>query len=96
MKTNEFDAEMNHHVSTTSMRKDDNGAIAQQAVDSDYGRRIEFDHSWTVYHVFSGEPACIDGVVLTGLPRLSATSKMLRLNRETVLRKRRRQSLLSL
>ncbi len=37
------------------------GADAHDGIDCDYGRRIESDRSWTVYHVFSGAPARIDG-----------------------------------
>lgn len=45
-----------------------------------YGRRIETDRSWTVYHVFSGIPAHAGGEVLTGLSRSAATAGMLALN----------------
>ncbi|MFP1633776.1 hypothetical protein ACLB6G_18755 [Zhengella sp. ZM62] len=45
-----------------------------------YGRRIETDRSWTVYHVFSGIPARAGGEILTGLSRSAATAGMLALN----------------
>jgi hypothetical protein len=45
-----------------------------------YGRRIEADRSWTIYHVFTGIPARFGGDAMTGLSRLDATSGMLRLN----------------
>ena len=35
---------------------------------SDYGRRVEGDRSWTVYHVFTGAPANIGGITMTVLP----------------------------
>jgi hypothetical protein len=56
--------------------------------DRQYGRRVEADRSWTVYHVFSGIPAHVDGAVMIGLTRADATRSMLALN----LRNTRRQS----
>lgn len=91
MSSQNSNTELKRHAVAIGNWENDGGAIAQQAVDNDYARRIEFDNSWSVYHVFSGAPACVDDVVLTGLTRSSATEKMLRLNRETVLRKQRRQ-----
>lgn len=50
--------------------------------DHQYGRRVEADRSWTVYHVFTGVPAdCGGGGAMTGLSRTDATDRMLRLNR---------------
>jgi hypothetical protein len=49
--------------------------------DRQYGRRVEADRSWTVYHVFTGIPAYIDGAQLIGLTRMHATESMLDLNR---------------
>lgn len=46
-----------------------------------YGRRIEADRSWTIYHVFTGVPARIDSEVMVGLSRSDATRGMLHLNR---------------
>jgi len=56
--------------------------------DRQYGRRVEVDRSWTVYHVFSGIPAHVDGAFMIGLTRAVATQSMLALN----LRNARRQS----
>ena len=96
MSSHESNTELKRDQLALSIWEDDGGAISQRVVDSDYGRRIEKDFSWTVYHVFSGVPACMDGVVLTGLSRSSATGKMLLLNRGTVLRKQRHQLRVSL
>ena len=49
--------------------------------DRQFGRRIEIDRSWTVYHVFSGIPAEVDGTKLTGLHRAEATEIMKGLNK---------------
>jgi uncharacterized protein YjiS (DUF1127 family) len=46
----------------------------------DYGRRIEPDRSWTVYHVFTGATAELANQSMTGLSEADATAKMLFLN----------------
>jgi hypothetical protein len=66
------------------------GASAPDCIDSHYGRRIENDRSWTVYHVFTGAPARVDGRAMTGLSRTEATESMLSLNRFNVQRRRER------
>jgi hypothetical protein len=50
------------------------GAVSQ------YGRRIETDRTWTVYHVFTGVPADDAQGAMTGLDRTKATSLMASLN----------------
>jgi hypothetical protein len=45
-----------------------------------FGRRIESDRQWTVYHVFTGVPAVVGGHRLAGLSRAAATASMLQLN----------------
>ncbi len=45
-----------------------------------FGRRIEADRSWTVYHVFSGVPAHIEGRAMVGLSQSDATDGMTSLN----------------
>lgn len=54
---------------------------AARSVDHQYGRRIETDRSWTVYHVFTGVPADSDAGATTGLNRAEATDRMTSLNR---------------
>lgn len=51
--------------------------------DHQYGRRIESDRSWTVYHVFTGVPADSNAGATTGLNRAEATKRMMSLNRRT-------------
>lgn len=46
-----------------------------------YGRRIECDGSWTLYHVFTGAPARVGGRIMTGLSRLEVSDNMLSLNK---------------
>lgn len=48
--------------------------------DHQYGRRVEADRSWTVYHVFTGIPARVNGASMIGLSRSEATRHMLSLN----------------
>jgi len=49
--------------------------------DCQYGRRVEADTSWSIYHVFSGVPATFGGQAMIGLSRSDATDGMLALNR---------------
>ncbi|MDG4903520.1 hypothetical protein P9217_25890 [Mesorhizobium sp. WSM4989] len=48
--------------------------------DHQYGRRVEADRSWTIYHVFTGIPAHVNGASMIGLSRSEATRSMLSLN----------------
>ncbi|HWK64232.1 MAG TPA: hypothetical protein VNS34_04790 [Rhizobiaceae bacterium] len=57
-----------------------------------YGRRVEMDRSWTVYHVFTGVPADLGSGAMTGLNREDATDKMMSLNRRSDLRRPTRSS----
>ncbi|MDF8357433.1 hypothetical protein [Ensifer adhaerens] len=46
-----------------------------------YGRRVEGDGSWTIYHVFTGVPAHIDSWTMTGLDQQLASDVLHILNR---------------
>ncbi|RRH86910.1 hypothetical protein EH240_36595 [Mesorhizobium tamadayense] len=61
--------------------ENEGGAPGRDSMDHQYGRRIETDRSWTVYHVFTGVPAQADGQIMTGLSRSAATDGMVSLNR---------------
>jgi hypothetical protein len=39
----------------------------------DYGRRIEMNRSWTIYHVFTGIPAEVGTRSMVGLSKSDAT-----------------------
>ncbi|WP_363802309.1 hypothetical protein [Mesorhizobium sp.] len=56
-------------------------ASGRDTTDRLYGRRVEQDGSWSIYHVFTGVPAVILGRRLTGMSRPIATRCMLSLNR---------------
>ena len=45
-----------------------------------FGRRVELDRSWTVYHVFTGLVANVGFGAMTGLSKVDATDKMMSLN----------------
>lgn len=64
------------------------GAHGHEALDLHYGRRVEADQSWTVYDVFTGVPARIDGSTMIGLTQGVATDSMLSLNHRNEARRR--------
>ncbi|WP_378941601.1 hypothetical protein [Mesorhizobium sp. ANAO-SY3R2] len=84
---------MNNRINESQRRRDaaaigiwdnEGGARGRDALDHQFGhqfgRRIEADRSWTVYHVFTGIPAHVDGQAMTGLTRSDATDGMTFLN----------------
>jgi len=96
---------MNTHIKETERKRlataigvweNEGGAPGHDSMHHQYGRRIEADRSWTIYHVFSGIPARFVGDAMTGLSCLDATSGMLRLNLRNAERRRERIELLSL
>ena len=70
--------------------ENEGGAPGRDSIDHQYGRRIETDRSWTVYHVFTGIPASAQGQTMTGLSRADATSGLLSLNRRNTARRKER------
>ena len=79
-----------------SVWENEGGAPGQDSMHHQYGRRVEADRSWTIYHVFTGIPARSGGEAMTGLSRLDATRGMLRLNLRNDERCRERIELSSL
>src|SRR5271165_5706721 len=73
--------------------ENEGGAPANSSMDDVYGRRVEADKSWTVYHVFTGVPANAGGGVMTGLSQVNATDRMLTLNLNNLGRRRDRARL---
>ena len=75
--------ELTHSLAGSAIDRWENegGAHGHDSPDLHYGRRVEADRSWTVYHVFTGVPARIDGSTMIGLTQRSATDSMLSLNR---------------
>ena len=93
MNSRNRDAEFGRRALALGIWRNYGEAPAPGAIDHDYGRRVETDRSWTVYHVFTGAPARIDGVRMTGLSRSDATDSMLSLNRRNVLHRQERNAL---
>jgi hypothetical protein len=87
-------AELQRRALAINIWENDGGAPAPDATEHNYGRRVEADRSWTVHHVFTGVPAHIDGVRMTGLSRSDATDIMLSLNRRSALKRQERKALL--
>ena len=73
--------------------ENEGGAPGRDLTEHQYGRRIEADRSWTVYHVFTGVVARVGDDNMTGLSRSQATSSMLSLNLRNVERRKQRISL---
>lgn len=72
--------------------ENEGGSLNRARATHEYGRRVEPNRSWTVYHVFSGVPADIGPRPMVGLTEKYATSVMLLLNARNA--ERRRISLL--
>jgi hypothetical protein len=83
-----IDIEDRAHARTAiAVWDNEGGARGNDSMDHHYGRRVEADCSWTVYHVYTGVPAHVTGSAMTGLSRIEATSRMLFLNRRNLERR---------
>ncbi|CAK7255757.1 MULTISPECIES: hypothetical protein [unclassified Shinella] len=90
LKPMNIHAEHKRQVLRVEVWENEGGASATDALDHQYGRRIERDRTWTVYHVFTGVPARINGCTLTDLTISDATDGMLTLNRRNARRRNER------
>jgi hypothetical protein len=81
------DYETGQNVLADARQESRSEAVCHDSMDHQYGRRVERDGSWSIYHVFSGTPAHIHGHSLTGLSRGRATEGMLALNRRNEARR---------
>jgi hypothetical protein len=90
MNTHDNDTERKQDAAASAIERWENegGAHRHDSLDHHYGRRVEADRSWTVYHVFTGVPARIGGNAMIGLSRRAATDGMLSLNRRNEARRR--------
>jgi hypothetical protein len=68
------------------------GRPAPKTLDGQFGRRVEKDPSWTIYHVFTGVPARSDGSALTHLSRSAATNGVAFLNLRNVKHRKKRNT----
>ena len=83
------DTELGRHSLAIGTWENEGGAPAPTVIYHQYGRRIETDHSWTIYHVFSGIPARIDGSRTTGLSRAEATNGLVSLAHRNIRRRKK-------
>jgi hypothetical protein len=86
------ETELDPHALAISVWENEGGSLAADRPDGQFGRRVEMDRSWTIYHVFTGVPARVDGSALTDLSRSAATDGMLSLNRRNVKRRKQRNT----
>lgn len=63
-----------------SLGKEDGATGGDVRMDDYFGRRIEEDRTWTIYHVYTGVPASSDGCDMIGMSRMDATHGMQVLN----------------
>jgi hypothetical protein len=70
----------NYSSSDLEKWDDDGGAPARDSIYSEYGRRVEVDGSWTIYHVFTGLPAIIGGRLMKGMSAPESMNQMVETN----------------
>jgi hypothetical protein len=56
MNTDCHETEPDPRALANSVWENEGGARAPDAPDGEFGRRVEMDRSWTIYHVFTGVP----------------------------------------
>ncbi|UXT92895.1 hypothetical protein [Agrobacterium pusense] len=97
MKGNTMETCNEHQRQALRMENWENegGALVSDTIETQYGRRIERDKSWTIYHVFTGVPVRIGGRRLTRLSIAEATDGMLSVNRRNALRRKERTGSMS-
>jgi len=88
MKADSDETELDRRALALSVWENEGGSRAPDTPDGQFGRRVETDRSWTIYYVFTGVPARIDGSALTHLSRSAATHGMLSLNLRNVKRRK--------
>ena len=82
------ETERERHDRVIGVWDNEGGASVRAPGDEQYGRRIEADRSWTIYHVFTGIPASREGLEMIGLSHSAATDGMLSLNRRNDVRRK--------
>ncbi len=92
MNSHSNETELGRRAYAIGVWDNEGGAAAPDTSDDPFGRRVEADRSWTVYHVFTGVPARVDGAAMTDLSRSAATDGMLSLNLRNVERRKERDT----
>ncbi len=80
MNADDNRAERRPNAFAIAVWENEGGALGRDSVGRTFGRRIEADRSWTVYHVFTGVPAHVAGQPMVGLSHEDATHGMASLN----------------
>ena len=93
MKDHDAETERKRYAVAIGIWENEGGAPRRDSMDDHYGRRVEADRSWTIYHVFTGVPARAGGEAMIGLSRSDATRGMLSLNLRNVGRRQERECL---
>ncbi len=68
------------HALAISVWESEGGAPNRSMRLYQYGRRVECDRSYTIYHVFTGVPAKIGSWTMTGLSQKNAARALRTLN----------------
>jgi hypothetical protein len=84
------ETEFKRHALAIGVWENEGGAPIRDSADYHYGRRIEIDGSWSIYHVFTGTPAEVSGHLMIGMTQSGATEGMVFLNRRNERRRRER------
>jgi hypothetical protein len=96
MNVDSNETELDPRALAIGVWENEGGSRTPDAPDGQFGRRVEMDRSWKIYHVFTGVPARVDGSALTDLSRSAATDGMLSLNLRNVKRRKQRNTQKSL
>jgi hypothetical protein len=83
-----YEIDNDEHAIDIGVWENEGGALHHFNMHHHYGRRIEPNRSWTVYHVYTGLPADLGKRSTTGLNEVTATSMMMSLNAKNVERRR--------
>src|SRR3984885_5460069 len=92
MNANSNEAERDRRALAISVWENEGGSRAPDTPDGQFGRRVEMDRSWTIYHVFTGIPARVDGSALTDLSRSAGAEGRFSLHLRNVKRRKDRNT----
>jgi hypothetical protein len=95
MNSHDNETEFARHALAIGIWENEGGAPGSDSMDHHYGRRVEADRSWSIYHVYTGLLADIRGQSMIGLSRSEATEGMRSLNLRNERRQRERNRLVT-
>ena len=88
MNGNNDKCRQNRDAVEISIWENEGGALDCSDMNHDYGRRIEPDGSWTIFHVFTEAPADMGSRSMAGLSKTDATTRMIVLNAHNAKRRK--------